>query len=210
MRQTNNIYKIFFITNIYTLKNMGCAYCYAMFTVLLFIVLYHGPKWFSMDGFENYTKIYKSEDGYYLAIKEGHDKNPEGLNLFLQNDWVKFKEMIDRYDKNKNKEPLGLGFYNNLTTQEEKPWELEIKDFFTFYFMRIAGDMGTQKGVETIIWQPQNTAGAFGQTFLHMKIKNNGTLIEANFELNGTSKFRKTFTLYTAPVASKPPAILST
>jgi hypothetical protein len=163
-----------------------------------------------MDGFENYTKIYKSEDGYYLAIKEGHDKNPEGLNLFLQNDWVKFKEMVDRYDKNKNKEPLGLGFYKDLSIQKEKTWELEMKDYFTFYFMKIAAGPNTWKGVEEITWQPHNTAGNFGHAFLNMEIKNNGTLIEANFNLNSSSNIKKTFTLYTAPIASKPPAILST
>lgn len=177
---------------------MGCACCYAMFAVLLFIVLYHGPKWFSMNGFENYTKIYKSEDGYYLAIKEGHHKNPSGLTLFLQNDWFKFKEMIDHYDKTKNKEPLGVGFFVNLSLQKEKTWELEMNDFITFYFMRIARGPFTWNGVETITWQPQNTTRNFGQAFLNMEIKNNGTLIEANFELNGTSKVRKTFTLYTA------------
>jgi hypothetical protein len=166
-----------------------------MVAVMLFIVIYHGPKWFSMDGFENYTNIYKSKDGYYLAIKEGSDRNPAILKLFLHNDWVKFKEMIEHYDKNKNE---SMGFYNDLSLSKEKTWELENKDFFTFYFMKIAMNPHIWKGVEEITWQPQNTSGNFGQVFLTMKIKNNGTIIEANFDFNGTSKFRKTFTLYTA------------
>ena len=73
-----------------------------------------------------------------------------------------------------------------------------MKDFSTFYFMEITMEPITRNGVEIISWIPYNTAGNFGQAFLKMEIKNNGTLIETEFQLNGTTKFSKTFTLYTA------------
>lgn len=67
-----------------------------MFAVLLFIVLYYGPKWFNVNGFVDHTKIYKLDEGYYLTIKgERAGSFLLNLSLFMHNDWIKFKEMID-------------------------------------------------------------------------------------------------------------------
>jgi hypothetical protein len=180
---------------------MGCECCYAVFAVLLFIVLYHGPKWFSMDGFENYTKIYKSEDGYYLAIKEGPSKNPAGgAVMFLHNDWVKFKGMTDLYDKFMEQKPEYLTQFYRLMDQNNA-LALDMEDYSGFYFMTIWNHRipTTWMGIEDISWAPLPGSGSFyGLMFLNMRIKNNGTLIETRFDYSGEETIGKTFTLYTA------------
>lgn len=186
---------------------MGCECCYAMFAVLLFIVLYHGPKWFGMDGFENYTKIYKSEDGWFVSIRQGGSdgKGDTNLLMLMHNDWTKFKQINEIFDS-------GDKYFMKV---DGATWDsIQLPDWDTFFLTRNSMPPSTVEtrvynnktypGYEEIGWQPIAAGKLFGQRFLQTRFTNDGAAIEMRFDSNGEIVMVKKFSLYTAPVETKP------
>jgi hypothetical protein len=147
---------------------------------------------FKSDGFEEqyniYDKVYISLDNYYLAIRK--NDNPQKLKLFLHNDWNKFKEMLDHYDKVKNT-PFGL--FTDISIEKSNSWEIDIPNFSTFNYM----DSVILYNDNRAYWSPVSTSGnGYGQQYLYTSIMPLQKILQVRFNEYGVDVHTKVFKPY--------------
>ena len=165
---------------------MGCACCYAMFAVLLFILLYHGPRWIQADSFENYKKIYKSDDGWYVSIKKGGPKGMSETNLIMlmHNNWSTFEIMNNLFDS---------GDRLFMTVDASTLESFKLPDWDTFFITKSMSSPSKYNGIEDISWGPIIPGNLFGQRFLKTRFINNGSIMSMGFDSNGERMIFKDF-----------------
>lgn len=165
---------------------MGCACCYAMIAVLLFILLYHGPKWVQVDSFENYNKIYKSDDGWYVSIRKGGSKGMSETNLIMlmHNNWSTFKKMNNIFDS-------GDRYFLELDDSIYESFKLP--DWDTFFITKSDLHSKHNNEYEDITWFPIRVGKFFGQRTLKTRFINNGSNMRMGFDENGKMTMIKDF-----------------
>ena len=90
----------------------------------------------------DYNKIYKSKDGYYMTIKKGETvDNNQFKFLLMHNNYNMFKKMIDAYNKGDTA----------LETIELHKFQLQIPGWETSMFLQSI--YGQSNGSKTI-WKP--------------------------------------------------------
>jgi hypothetical protein len=159
---------------------------YAIVVVLLVIIFYYICKQINTDGFgNNIDKIYKSKEGWFMAIKGTFPH----VKMIISTNLYNFKLLNDRYDSIVSglrelafNDPIAFS-----TLDKFKLPEFEYH-FYTFGYMTSTDKIGT--------FSPIFNGKMYGQRFIHYREYKNGKIV-LEFDESGTDIHFKEFSLYT-------------